>query len=35
LRSGDVVTIEIEGLGPLSNPVRAESEAHVAVVGRS
>jgi 2-keto-4-pentenoate hydratase/2-oxohepta-3-ene-1,7-dioic acid hydratase in catechol pathway len=35
LRSGDVVTIEIEGLGQLSNPVRAESEAHVAVVGRS
>jgi 2-keto-4-pentenoate hydratase/2-oxohepta-3-ene-1,7-dioic acid hydratase in catechol pathway len=32
LRPGDVVTIEIEGLGRLSNPVRAESAAEAPVL---
>jgi 2,4-diketo-3-deoxy-L-fuconate hydrolase len=31
LRSGDVVTVEIEGLGRLSNPVRTEPEPQVVV----
>jgi 2-keto-4-pentenoate hydratase/2-oxohepta-3-ene-1,7-dioic acid hydratase in catechol pathway len=29
LRPGDVVTVEIESLGRLSNPVRAEAESQV------
>jgi 2-keto-4-pentenoate hydratase/2-oxohepta-3-ene-1,7-dioic acid hydratase in catechol pathway len=32
LRPGDVVTVEVEGLGRLSNPVRAESGANAPVL---
>jgi 2-keto-4-pentenoate hydratase/2-oxohepta-3-ene-1,7-dioic acid hydratase in catechol pathway len=33
LRSGDVVTVEIDGLGRLSNPVRTEPRSRVVVEG--